>query len=58
MRVPTVGGAGNTVVIPFDERMTQHILIPEGQEVPPASEKYRQAARIASWRNAEDRSQV
>jgi ribonuclease R len=29
--------AGNTVV-PFDERMTQHILIPEGQEIPPVSE--------------------
>jgi ribonuclease R len=29
--------AGNTV-IPFDERMTQHILIPEGKEIPPASE--------------------
>ncbi|MGA3079863.1 MAG: VacB/RNase II family 3'-5' exoribonuclease [Terracidiphilus sp.] len=28
---------GNTVV-PFDERMTQQILIPEGQEIPPASE--------------------
>jgi ribonuclease R len=28
---------GNTVV-PFDERMTQHILIPEGQEIPAASE--------------------
>jgi ribonuclease R len=28
---------GNTVV-PFDERMTQHILIPEGQEIPPSSE--------------------
>jgi ribonuclease R len=28
---------GNTVV-PFDERMTQHILISEGQELPPASE--------------------
>jgi len=28
---------GNTVV-PFDERMTQHILIPEGQETLPASE--------------------
>jgi len=28
---------GNTVV-PFDERMTQHILIPEGQEIPPATE--------------------
>ncbi|MGB8261440.1 MAG: RNB domain-containing ribonuclease [Terracidiphilus sp.] len=23
------------VVVPFDERMTQHILIPEGQEIPP-----------------------
>jgi len=30
-------GAGNTVA-PFDERMTQHILIPEGQETPPSSE--------------------
>jgi ribonuclease R len=30
-------GAGN-IVAPFDERMTQHILIPEGQEIPPASE--------------------
>jgi ribonuclease R len=29
--------AGHTVV-PFDERMTQHILIPEGQELPTASE--------------------
>ncbi|MGD0547380.1 MAG: VacB/RNase II family 3'-5' exoribonuclease, partial [Terracidiphilus sp.] len=29
--------AGNTVV-PFDERMTQPILIPEGQEIPPATE--------------------
>ncbi len=28
---------GNTVV-PFDERMTQHILIPDGQEIPPANE--------------------
>jgi ribonuclease R len=28
--------AGHTVV-PFDERMTQPILIPEGQEIPPAS---------------------
>jgi ribonuclease R len=28
---------GNTVV-PFDERMTQQILIPEGHEIPPASE--------------------
>ncbi len=28
---------GNTVV-PFDERMTQHILIPDGQEIPKASE--------------------
>ncbi len=26
------------IVVPFDERMTQHILIPEGQEIPPASE--------------------
>ena len=26
------------IVVPFDERMTQHILIPEGQELPPASE--------------------
>ena len=26
---------GNTVV-PFDDRMTQHILIPDGQELPPA----------------------
>ena len=25
-------------VVPFDERMTQHILIPEGMEVPPVSE--------------------
>jgi ribonuclease R len=25
-------------VVPFDERMTQHILIPEGQELPAASE--------------------
>jgi ribonuclease R len=25
-------------VVPFDERMTQHILIPEGQELPPANE--------------------
>ena len=30
-------GAGNTVA-PFDERMTQHILIPEGQEIPPSTE--------------------
>jgi ribonuclease R len=30
-------GPGNTVV-PFDERMTQHILIPEGMEIPPAGE--------------------
>ena len=29
--------SGNTVV-PFDERMTQHILIPDGQEIPKASE--------------------
>jgi ribonuclease R len=29
--------AGNTVV-PFDERMTQQILIPEGKEIPPVSE--------------------
>jgi ribonuclease R len=29
--------AGHTVV-PFDERMTQAILIPEGQELPPANE--------------------
>ena len=29
--------AGHTVV-PFDERMTQHILIPAGQEIPAASE--------------------
>ena len=29
--------AGHTVV-PFDERMTQHILIPEGQELPKANE--------------------
>ncbi len=29
--------AGNTVV-PFDERMTQQILIPEGKEIPPAHE--------------------
>jgi ribonuclease R len=29
--------AGHTVV-PFDERMTQSILIPEGQELPPANE--------------------
>jgi ribonuclease R len=28
---------GNTVV-PFDERMTQTILIPEGKEIPPATE--------------------
>jgi ribonuclease R len=28
---------GHTVV-PFDDRMTQHILIPPGQEIPPASE--------------------
>jgi ribonuclease R len=26
------------IVIPFDERMTQQILIPEGQEIPPAIE--------------------
>jgi len=29
---------GNTVV-PFDERMTQHILIPEGEELPPIEER-------------------
>ena len=29
--------AGNTVV-PFDERMTQQILIPEGKEIPPVKE--------------------
>ncbi len=29
--------AGHTVV-PFDERMTQHILIPAGQELPAANE--------------------
>ncbi len=29
--------AGNTVM-PFDERMTQAILIPEGMEIPPANE--------------------
>jgi len=26
------------IVVPFDDRMTQPILIPEGQEIPPASE--------------------
>ncbi len=26
-------------VVPFDERMTQHILIPEGQELPAATER-------------------
>ncbi len=25
-------------VVPFDERMTQHILVPEGQELPPSTE--------------------
>jgi ribonuclease R len=25
-------------VVPFDERMTQHILIPDGEELPPAAE--------------------
>jgi ribonuclease R len=29
---------GNSVV-PFDERMTQHILIPEGDELPPVEER-------------------
>ncbi|MDE3186166.1 MAG: VacB/RNase II family 3'-5' exoribonuclease [Acidobacteriota bacterium] len=46
-RNPTVVGvfhyarAGRTrehTVVPFDERMTQHILIPAGQELPPAVE--------------------
>ncbi len=30
--------AGTNIVIPFDERMTQPILIPPGQELPPAEE--------------------
>jgi ribonuclease R len=46
-RNPTVVGmfhyarsdrAAGNIVVPFDERMTQHIVIPEGQELPPASE--------------------
>jgi ribonuclease R len=46
-RNPTVVGvfhyarserAAGNIVVPFDERMTQQILIPEGQEIPPASE--------------------
>ena len=38
-------GPGNTVV-PFDERMTQHILIPEGQELLPTGES---ASRTVFW---------
>jgi ribonuclease R len=30
--------AQGNIVVPFDERMTQHILIPQGQEIPPVSE--------------------
>jgi ribonuclease R len=46
-RNPTVVGvfhyarserAAGNIVIPFDERMTQQILIPEGKEIPPVSE--------------------
>jgi ribonuclease R len=49
------------VVIPFDERMTQHILIPPGQELPPPLEEDqsphrvlgKQAATHAAWDNLE-----
>ena len=34
------------VVIPFDERMTQPIVIPPGRELPPASEKNLTAHRV------------
>jgi ribonuclease R len=46
-RNPTVVGvfhyarsdrAAGNIVVPFDERMTQQILIPEGQEIPPVQE--------------------
>ncbi|MGA9071218.1 MAG: RNB domain-containing ribonuclease [Terracidiphilus sp.] len=46
-RNPTVVGvfhyarserAAGNIVIPFDERMTQQILIPEGKEIPPVKE--------------------
>src|SRR5271157_3181324 len=36
-RSSSLGWKGHSVV-PFDERMTQPILIPEGQEIPPVSE--------------------
>ncbi|HEY2467011.1 MAG TPA: VacB/RNase II family 3'-5' exoribonuclease [Terracidiphilus sp.] len=33
-------------VIPFDERMTQHIVIPHGQELPPDSDQQRTPHRV------------